>query len=228
MHKVFWHQSENFGDKLTPWLFDFLEIPYEYVDRGCKEDHYIMTGSILPACNEHSIIWGAGIAQSQDIAKPKLITAVRGGWTRSDVLESGWNCPAVYGDISILLPMIFNYTRKTVREIGVIPHMIDRDKQEGEFQDVTDSVENIVDYILESETIQTSSLHVAMTAKFFKKEVRFVASPDVIGQDHKWYDFYMTYVNGAYNLLKFIQACPIQEMKDKLMDIYDEVRISNS
>lgn len=59
MIKVFWHQSDNFGDKLTPYFLDKLGIKYEYVDKDCKEDHYIICGSIFSACNENSIIWGA-------------------------------------------------------------------------------------------------------------------------------------------------------------------------
>lgn len=226
-YKVFWHQSENFGDKLTPWLLDYYGIDYEYTDKGIQEDHYIIAGSILTACNEHSIIWGAGIAQEHEIVKPKKIAAVRGGWTRSSVLEAGHHCLAVYGDIAMLLPIIFPYNPQIEREEGYIPHMISNNKPEG-CQDITDSVEDIVHYIKSSKVIRTSSLHAAITAYAFKKEVIWEWCDGVISQNFKWYDYQTTLINGAYNLQRFIDACPIEELQTQLIEDYDEVRSSNN
>lgn len=38
MIKVFWHQSSNFGDKLTPYFLEKVGIEHQYVHKGCEED----------------------------------------------------------------------------------------------------------------------------------------------------------------------------------------------
>lgn len=206
--KVFWHQSDNFGDKLTPYVLDKLGIEYQYVDKGCQEEHYIFCGSILSACNEHSIIWGAGQAQYQDIVKPKEVLAVRGVYTRQMMIDQGIDCPEVYGDFAMVLPMIYFPKKEKKRNIGYIPHMADYrgDDHENKW-DITRPVEETIDFILESDSVITSSFHAYMVARHYGIEAHMMESENVIGQRFKFNDYRDT----EYDPNKFLSVCPFKE-----------------
>lgn len=209
MIKVFWHQSDNYGDKLTPYFLDKLGIKYEYVDKGCQEEHYIICGSILSACNEHSIIWGAGLAQEYPFVKPKQICAVRGYQTNRMVKEMGYDCPNTYGDIAELLPRIYQPYKPVCREIGFIPHIIEYG---GEGCDLNGKVEDTIDYICTSKRIITSSLHAYLTARAYNIPCEFYTSELIIGQELKIRDAISYIPNNSF----FLNACPIEEIKQKL------------
>lgn len=210
--KVFWHQSENFGDKLTPYILDKLGVEYEYTEKGINEEHYILCGSILPACNEHSIIWGAGIAQQQEIKQPKKICAVRGIITYAELKKNKIEAPEIFGDPAIILPLLYNPKKEKQRETGIIHHMADYNIH-GQGHDITKSVEETIDYILESERILTSSLHALITAFAYNIEPIVLYSENVIGQKMKVSDFMKSPV---YNLNTFIKSCPIPEINSLL------------
>lgn len=210
MIKVFWHQSDNFGDKLTPYFLDKLGIKYEYVDKGCGEEHYIICGSILSACNEHSIIWGAGLAQFYPFIKPKNICAVRGNVTRDMVTEFQYSCPQIFGDISELLPLIYSPPFEKTRVVGFVPHYIE---YKGEGCDLLQPVEKTIDYILSCEKIITSSLHAFLTARAYGIDAEFYKSNNVIGQELKIEDA----LSYTPNTKLFLSVCPIEEIKQKLL-----------
>lgn len=206
MVKAFWHQSDNFGDKLTPYILSKLNVPFEYAERQMEHEHYIMCGSILTACNEHSIIWGAGIAQPFDLIPPKEILAVRGVKTRKFLIEKGIYCPGVYGDPAMLLPLLYKPYAPKQRKVGIIPHIIDRDLFSPNALDLTGTVEETIDYIRESEMIISSSLHALITAHAYSIPYQWIRSRNVIGDDFKFYDFFET----DYDLEKFIDSCPFK------------------
>lgn len=211
MIKVFWHQSDNYGDKLTPYFLDKLGIKYEYVDKGCQEEHYIICGSILSACNEHSIIWGAGLAQEYPLVKPKKICAVR-GWVTAFMTgaHKDLETPLVFGDIAELLPLIYSPPFEKTRVVGFVPHYIE---YKGEGCDLLQPVEKTIDYILSCEKIITSSLHAFLTARAYGVEVEFYKSNNVIGQELKIEDA----LSYTPNTKMFLSVCPIEEIKQKLL-----------
>lgn len=210
MHKAFWHISSNFGDIITPYLFEKLSLPLKYVDKGVKEDHYIMCGSILPACNEHSIIWGAGVAQDHtDIewVQPKEILAVRGKHTRDLIMTKGFECPEVYGDPAQILPLIYKPEIEKKRSVGIVPHMADQHLYT-DFIDITQPVERFIDSILECELIKSSSLHAIIVADAYGLKWEWIPSDNVIGHGFKFRDFIET----EYNLKKFIDCFPFKHL----------------
>jgi pyruvyltransferase len=209
MIKSFWHQSSNVGDAITPYILEKLSIPFQYTDWGIKEEHYIMCGSILPASNEHTIVWGAGIAQdAEDIiwTQPKQICAVRGHLTRRMLLSKGIDCPKVYGDPAMILPLLYSPKIEKKHYIGFVPHIIDRHLFT-DFIDITQPVEKFIDSILECETIVSSSLHALIIADAYGVKFKWVSSPNVIGGDFKYRDFLDTH----YDKEKFIQSFPFKE-----------------
>lgn len=203
--KVFWHQSDNFGDALTPYILSKLGVEFEYTEKGVNEPHYIMCGSILPAANEHSIIWGAGIAQdAEDIEwKQSKILAVRGKHTREMLLSKGIECPEIYGDPAQILPFIYRTKVEKKYRVGFVPHMVD--SREG--ISITQPVESFVDEILQYEKIVSSSLHALIAAEAYGLEWEWSPCDQVIGGDFKFRDFMET----DYNLPEFIETFPFLE-----------------
>ena len=208
MIKVFWHESDNFGDKITPYILDKLEIPYQYVNKKHNEPHYIMCGSILTACNEHTTIWGAGIAQEIPLIKPKEILAVRGVKTRDFILKAGVYCPEVYWDPGQILPLLYWPSYNKYRTVGYLPHIIDYHK-DGHNWDLNKTIEATIDYICSSERIESSSLHACIVADAYGIPYKMIKSPNVIGQQYKFDDF----MNTEYDIDKFVESFPF---KDKL------------
>lgn len=211
MIKAFWHQSSNFGDKITPYILNKLNIPFQFAPRQLEEEHYIMCGSILTACNEHSIIWGAGIAQPFDLIKPKKILAVRGKKTRDFLLSKEIDCPEIYGDPAMLLPLLYNPTKEKKRTLGLIPHIADKINFPY-YWDIESRVEDTIDYILESEYIQSSSLHVLIVADAYGVPYSRIKSDNVIGGDFKFKDF----IDTDYDLNKFIDSFPVKGKLNEL------------
>jgi pyruvyltransferase len=200
--KAFWHISDNFGDKITPYILEKIKQEYTYVDKGCDQEHYIICGSILTACNEHSVIWGAGIAQPYDLIAPKQILAVRGTKTREFLLSKGVECPELYGDPAMMLPLLYQPQDQTKkRKIGYIPHVID---YVDEGWDLNKSVEQTIDFIVQSEQIKSSSLHAIITAWTYGVPFEIIWSENVIGQRFKFADFLET----QYDIETFIKSFP--------------------
>lgn len=201
--KVFWHQSSNFGDKITPYILEKCGVEFKYTAKGISEPHYIMCGSILSACNKNSIIWGAGMAQEQEILKPKEILAVRGIHTRKMLLDRGIECPEIYGDPAQILPLIYNPKIEKQRSIGVIPHVADFN---GDGWDLNSEVEQTIDFILGCDKIQSSSLHAIIVAQAYGIPYVWIPSNKVIGGDFKFKDFMET----PYDLKKFTDVAPFK------------------
>ena len=110
----------NLGDVLTPKIFDYYSIKYEY-----SADNYnvISVGSISNKATDNCLVLGSGIAWDDIKLNPKAIWKfVRGPYTRKSVLKCGGECPEIYGDPALLLPNIQKESKKEY-DIGIIPHM---------------------------------------------------------------------------------------------------------
>lgn len=211
---VFYHASHNFGDRLTPFVLNYCGIMFDFIDREdlCYKDHYLMTGSIITAASAHSEIYGSGVAQEHDMEHPHKIHAVRGVKTREFLLSKGVDCPEVYGDFSLLLPLLIKPAEMLVRKEGLIHHIADYC---GDGHDIGSSVEDTINYITSSEVIKTSSLHVFMTANFYGVKAIKINSDNVIGQNRKFDDFLST----VYSVDEFIEACPVRQLKEALLSL---------
>jgi hypothetical protein len=121
-YKFWWMQGEkvqNFGDVLTPKLLEYYEIPFEYEK---SEMNAICIGSIASKATDGCIVLGSGIAWQNTKLNPKADWRfVRGPLTRNALIKSGGNCPEIYGDPALLLP-IFCEESKKEHDIGIIPH----------------------------------------------------------------------------------------------------------
>jgi len=124
--KVWWVQTPtpgNYGDILTPRILKHFGIRFEQA--GSQDFNTISIGSIAKTARAGTRVLGSGIMNLSDKLDPRAIWEfVRGPITRDRVLEMGGQCPEIYGDPAMLLPLLCPESRKST-DIGIVPHYVD-------------------------------------------------------------------------------------------------------
>ena len=201
----------NWGDDLN-YLFlrkvikqETLFYNWNIFSCFLQVDNYLCIGSIIESrSNEHSIIWGAGcISKDKPFMKPKKVLAVRGPLTRKRLLEAGVECPEIYGDPALLLPLYYKSVRKKKYKIGVIPHYVDKNckivdelRLEGiKIIDVQNYVNftDVIDEVNECELVLSSSLHgLILSDAYGIPNIWVEFSQNIIGDRFKFYDYLLS------------------------------------
>ena len=203
---LFWYNKTlNFGDWIGPYLFEKITKKQPtYKVSSNKDSHsvYHTVGSIINLTKRNSIVWGSGIMDSKTFfIKPHKTYAVRGPLTRKRFLEMGYECPEIYGDPALLMPVFFNPKPKKTHEVGIIPHNNDLDKIISLYKNqpsikiisVLDSVENVITNILSCEHLISSSLHGIILGNAYKIPAAWVHfSLKLPGDDVKFYDYFLS------------------------------------
>lgn len=169
----------NIGDDINFYLIKELSKKkvFNSVDvlNVFKLKNYMCIGSILDWMTKcSSIVWGSGVRDNTNTlrCKPQAVLAVRGPLTRLYLIDNDVECPQVYGDPALLLPLIAppRNVKKTFK-IGVILHKNDiSNNHVREFVQLHHDVhiidimhyKNWYDVILqiqECEMVMSSSLH---------------------------------------------------------------------
>jgi pyruvyltransferase len=166
-----WKIQPNFGDRLAPILvrhFSGNEVAFSE-----QPEKLLSLGSILQFAGNGDHLWGTGMRQPCPLPKLLHIHAVRGPKTRNFLLKTGFDCPEIYGDPAILMPLLYHPKIKIKQEIIVLPHYSDYRlkmlaQQEGfPLLSVSESPLNIIDHILETQILVTSSLHGLILAEAY-------------------------------------------------------------
>ncbi len=102
------------------------------IARRKRFKNYLCIGSLLgmPSyVNEKTIVWGSGSFGKLKGASPKHICSVRGKLTHDILVEKGIECPEIYGDPALLLPLYYQplYDKLQSYSLGIIPHIDDLD-----------------------------------------------------------------------------------------------------
>lgn len=170
----------NWGDDINVYLFEKLSgkliIPNDALLFRSAHKNYALIGSILPkSINGKSIVWGSGCQDFDQVVHrhPKQVLAVRGPKTRAYLLRNGIECPEVYGDPALLLPLVYQPKDKTLKyKMTFIPHHKDIDEPDklnevllhypdAHVINMTDynNWTDVIDEICQSEMVFSSSLH---------------------------------------------------------------------
>ena len=189
-------------------------------------DNYMCIGSVIDwLSDEKTIVWGSGILDPNMSDKTNKvhsllngnIKAVRGSKTRQLLLMSNKDCPEIYGDPALLLPLIYNPQIKPIPgRVGIIPHykdlkninlnrLLDRQKN-AILIDVKNYKDwhNIIDQIASCEYIISSSLHGLIISDAYNVPNLWVSFSDLLaGGQFKFEDYYssvgktpsVTYIN---------------------------------
>lgn len=123
--------NRNLGDDLNYYLLQSLTgkrvISYDSFFHG-NRINYSVIGSVIELCNNKTIIWGSGAFQKENSSlpfKPVKALAVRGPLTREYLIKNRVDCPPIYGDPALLLPIIYKPNQRKHNKIGLIPHFND-------------------------------------------------------------------------------------------------------
>lgn len=166
--------EQNVGDFLSTIVVDYMMKHHNCTDsKAGKTRHLYAIGSIIDGAYQNATIWGSGILRGNPNywwkSFRKLdVRAVRGPKTREILLQNGYDCPAVYGDPAILLPLI--YQPKPVAapcEFRVVPnHSIPCDHALMLHPMVTDW-QGFIDELVSANRIISSSLHGIILAEAY-------------------------------------------------------------
>lgn len=172
-----WRQDKftNFGDHLSLILVErIVNAPViSYRRRPTNNDKKLLAqGSLLYFAADNDVLWGTGFNAKEldksDYSFTSLdVRALRGPLTRAFIVDAfGIDCPEVYGEPALLLPYLFpEFKRKPHPAYNyiIIPHYTELDYfPKSVWNNVvypTDPWYEVIDKILDSEFVISSSLH---------------------------------------------------------------------
>lgn len=199
MLKVTWAGGlttpSNFGDMITPKIFQYFNIPFEY-SGNCE---VISTGSIAryTSKNANTLVLGSGIISRTDkLSSTAIWKFVRGPMTRNRVIECGGECPTIYGDPGLLLPLMCDESKKKY-DVGIVPHQIDFEIAKTRFPTyrvinlTTNDPFTTAKEITECRSIISSSLHGIICAHAYGIPAAWIKSFNSLkGDGVKFEDYY--------------------------------------
>lgn len=211
-----WCISNNVGDVLTVWLIEKITgFKPIFAPRDSYYKKFICSGSILNWADRNTVVWGAGLANKEDVVPPCDIRAVRGPLTKERVQFCLGKVVNVLGDPALLAPKFYKSPAKIKYKLGVIPHYVDQTilhtssftkHSDIKFINVFDNVEKVIDDICSCERVLSSSLHGLILAHAYKKPAKwFEASNQVLGDTTKFKDYLLSVGIQPYKPLKFYE-----------------------
>lgn len=119
---LWWTDTPSYGDLLSPWLVGRVaQRPVVFAPP--RHPSYVAVGSVVTRARRGSIVWGSGSFGSERRSLFKSSAeyrAVRGPLTRSRLLDLGIDCPRVYGDPALLVPLYFWPEVEKTHEVGIV------------------------------------------------------------------------------------------------------------
>ena len=188
-YQMYQDSPYNLGDTLGRVIISFLlEKKGISVDQWIPQKRHLFAvgsnifGSGIKGNYQDATIWGSGILKeplrresiAQRFSRRKLdIRAVRGPLSMDVLLRFGHNCPEVYGDPAILMPLIYQPIVEKRYKYTIIPQFV----HECSFREAhpnermismnTDNYQVVIDAIVASEMVYTSSLHGIILAESY-------------------------------------------------------------
>lgn len=164
----------NVGDYLScvivEWIKQKRGIASDASYNG-KTQHLYALGSIIDSGFQDATVWGSGCLQDHMFWWRKIrkldICSVRGPLTREVMRKNGYDCPEIYGDPAILMPLIYKpkNIRKNKDYVVISHHSVQI--EEGILSPITTDYKSFIDKILEAELVISSSLHGIILAEAY-------------------------------------------------------------
>lgn len=169
----------NFGDILTPYIFNKYKIPIKHSPANSNIDLYGI-GSLLDLVPENytGIIWSSGFLMPRKTKKvlSKAPYAIRGKLSLSYIEYD--NRPVTLGDGGLIIDRAYKPTNTDKKyKLGIIPHYVDIDWADFDirsfsifsrpdvlFIDPKDDVETYINNVVSCDNILSSSLHGLVTS----------------------------------------------------------------
>lgn len=196
----------NFGDAVSPKIVKALSGKKIDKVKAGDEPRLLACGSIIKWARKGDHLWGTGHAKIEhETAQGVEVHAVRGPLTRAALQAKGVECPEVFGDPALLLPLLYG-PRKLERsyKFGIVPHYVDHQRAKVVLNDqlkrddvllidVMGGPENVIDQIHACDFIASSSLHGIVAAEAYGVPALWVEFSDsVAGGGMKFRDYYLS------------------------------------
>ena len=213
----------NLGDNLSEVVVEYmLKRKGLSLDTPIKKmKHLYAIGSILSMGFQNTTVWGSGfLVEMKGIRKLISswpfrrfdIRAVRGKKTRQMLLKMGHQCPEIYGDPAIIMPLIVNVTSH-VKDLDyiIVPHFTKEKEYITMYGEstvlsmVTDDYEGWIGKMVRAKKVISSSLHGIILAESFGVPAIWLRDREAL-KDFKYEDYY-----GSTNRDKFFYANTVEE-----------------
>lgn len=213
--------KENWGDDINYWFLkeivkpDIISYDLSLRTRFFNKPYILGIGSLLTFFPlDNAIVWGSGVMSKDKpiIGKPKEVRAVRGPLSRKRLLDAGIDCPEIYGDPALLLPLYYAPKVEKKYKLGIVPHYSDMNNQFLETIKAEDGItiikirdyENwldVIDKIYQCEVIASSSLHGLIVSEAYGVPNVWVKFDDKPSDNIKFHDFFLSMGNDRETVL---------------------------
>jgi hypothetical protein len=177
IYLAWWSNPEpgNMGDWLSPYVISKISNrSVLFVNPQAKtteKNHYFSTGSIGKFTKGNSIVLGTGISARDAELNPKSkYIFVRGPLTRDRIIECGGDCPEIYGDPAIVMPLLYRATegKKNNNKYLLVRHFTHRNLKvnlTSKFDELSilvshpKDIESFIDTLHMYQGVVTSAMH---------------------------------------------------------------------
>lgn len=176
---------QNVGDYLSFVVVDLLckKNNIDFKKKVKKTKHLYAIGSVLLGYQD-ATIWGSGFGYNNytnslsskiNIFLHKFyhrldIRAVRGPETRKILINMGIDCPEIYGDPAILMPLFYKKEQAPNKKYVIIPHYSKLEKYKNKDHVIDTYVKDYRTFLrelFEAELVISSSLHGIILAEAY-------------------------------------------------------------
>lgn len=213
---LYWKPSngvENVGDALSKIIYSEMCKYYRLGKLTSRTYKLSCVGSVLNFISCDCVVWGSGFL-SEDLANyvdgKEMhwdIRAVRGPRTRCVLLDKGYDCPSVYGDPVILLPLFYKPDVLTFKDkVVIIPHYSKFEEYNLKYKNVlctkTNDWKNFVGEVCSASFVISASLHGIIIAESYGVPAVFLN--DVEHDLFKYEDYYYSTGRRVFKIAKSV------------------------
>jgi len=221
---LYWWEPDgslNMGDHLSKYIVEStLRLrDFELCDKTDDRHKLLAIGSILHYARDGDCLWGTGNLGFIPDKKMKFTDldcrSVRGPKTREYLLSRGIQCPEIYGDPALLMPLFYNENlltkEKATRDFIIIPHLSDDLSLYSDYEEhllFSDMYPlEFTSKLLEAKMVVSSSLHGIIIAEAYGiPAVYFRGSKKDEDNDFKYHDYYLGTERKNYQFYDSIDA----------------------
>lgn len=198
---------DNVGDLLSLVIVDFMKRKLLIVDSRLRSTKRLFAiGSIIDMAKSTMTIWGSGLRNFKS-SPPKYrldVRAVRGPRTREKLLQSGVDCPEVYGDPALLLPLFYDKEVPKSKEYIIVTHyskekFIPAVHQGNLVTTLTSDWTGFIDDIRGAQYVLCGSLHALIIAEAYNVPAILIKS-EIDNDLFKYEDYYYSTKRFDYNI----------------------------
>ena len=220
--------SKNWGDIIAPTIIKHFSKSdkIEPTENKFEKRKLVSIGSVMSMVYPNDLVWGTGIIMN-NCRLPRFdnvkFFAVRGPNTRQQLIELGYDVPAVYGDPGLLYPQIYNPVVEKTHEWGIIPHYVDVDhpsvkslvKAGVKFIDINAGEKEFIDQLLSVDKVISSSLHGLIAADAYGiPNARITLTDKLVGGDYKFKDYSLSVDRELWKAVKLIGPTSIHKINN--------------